>query len=278
MLRIKGLLRRLTRPFLHVLFKPLLRTLGYKPESLNLGLPESIYFKNQDGLRTIRRLHQEYLRTTGWIESKNANQAIRDGEYLPWTSYAFTHWFDSRDVSKQLMLEFGSGASTLYWAASFKNVISVESDLEWFTRVKNAVANKKNITLHSILGSSNQTKYDNQEWESLKDSYDKDRILFPEVVYSFDDLDLSNLASVIPDADWIFIDGGPRNFYTEFALIFAKPGVIFVLDNSDEEYTLPARASLIEANFVEIPFHSLGPLNPFSWTTSIFITSLGVLK
>lgn len=70
MRRIKGLLRRFTRPFLYLAFKPFLRILGYKHEPLNLGLPESIYFKDEDTLRSIRRLHQEYLRDTGWIESK----------------------------------------------------------------------------------------------------------------------------------------------------------------------------------------------------------------
>lgn len=257
---------------------PFLRSLGYKSGSLNLGLPESIYFKNEDDLRSVRRLHQEYLRESGWVESKNANQAVRSGHYPPWTSYAFTHWFESRNVSDLSILEFGSGASTLYWANAFKTVDSIESDSEWLSREKGTVVDNTKIHLHSLTGNSYRVDLNEQNWNTLKEIFDDDKSYFPEVTHNFEDVDVLNLTRLISKADWIFIDGGPRNFYTKLVLTCAKPGVVFVLDNTDEAYTLPARTALLKANFVEIPFHSLGPLNPYSWTTSIFISSLEVLK
>ena len=237
-----------------------------------------MYFKGQDSLRSVRRIHQEYLRQTGWLESKNANQAIRNGKYLPWTSYAFTHWFETKDVSDQTLLEFGSGASTLFWADHFRQVDSVETDESWLERVQVLVANIPNIALHALTGGKNLKDFIGKSKSAFHEIYEMDRTLFPEVSKEFMDIDFNALKEMVRNADWIFIDGGPRNFYCEFSLAYARKGTIFVLDNADEDYTLIARNSLIKYGYVEIPFHSLGPLNPFSWTTSVFVSSLEQLK
>ncbi len=62
---------------------PFLRYQGYKKTSLNFALPESHYFKGEDSLGSLNQIHKRYLKETGWVESKNANQSIRDGKYIP---------------------------------------------------------------------------------------------------------------------------------------------------------------------------------------------------
>lgn len=275
---INRLFRAFSRRIIYFFFIPLLRSLGYRAKSLNLGLPESMYFKGQDSLRSVRRIHQEYLSHTGWLESKNANQAIRNGKYLPWTSYAFTHWFETKDVSDQTLLEFGSGASTLFWADHFRKVDSVESDKLWLERVQILVSNIPNITLHPLKGGNNSKDIIADSQSAFHEVYEKDRSLFPEISNEFWEIDFDALKKIVGNADWIFIDGGPRNFYCEFSLSYARKDTIFVLDNADEDYTLIARNSLIKYGYIEVPFHSLGPLNPFSWTTSVFVSSLEQLK
>ena len=132
--------------------------------------------------------------------------------------------------------------------------------------------------MHSLVGNSYRVDLNEQNWNTFKKIFDDDKSYFPEVTHNFEDVVVLNLTGLISKPNWIFIDGGPRNFYAKLALTCAKPGVVFVLDNTDESYTLPARTALLKANFVEIPLHGLSPLNPFSWTTSIFISSLEVLK
>lgn len=275
---IKRYFRSWTRKSVAFFFKPILGIFGYKRKFFHPGLPESVYFKSQDSLRHARRIHKEYLSETGWLESKNANQSIRKGEYLPWTSYAFIYWFESKKTTNQSILEFGSGASTLFWAKHFTRVDSVESDDLWFSEVGALVENLSNVSLHPLTVSKKSQNLRWNTYSAFQEVFELDKSFFPEVSNKFEDIDFVFLAEKVSKADWIFIDGGPRNFYCLFALTYARKETIFVLDNADEDYTLPARQMLMESDFIEIPFHSLGPLNPFSWTTSIFIRSIEQLK
>jgi hypothetical protein len=105
-----------------------------------------------------------------------------------------------------------------------------------------------------------------------------DKFLSPEVIGEFELIDFDHIANLAASADWIFVDGGPRNFYTNFVLRYVKEESIFVLDNTDETYTKCSRDALKQAGYAEIPFHSLGPLNPFSWSTSVFVKSFDSLR
>ncbi len=105
-----------------------------------------------------------------------------------------------------------------------------------------------------------------------------DKFLFPEVIGEFELIDFDHIANLAASADWIFVDGGPRNFYTNFVLRYVKEESIFVLDNTDETYTKCSRDALKQAGYAEISFHSLGPLNPSSWSTSVFVKSFDSLR
>ena len=107
------------RQLIRIYTFPILRYLGFKRNPLSLGLPESHYFFGEDALGSLNQLHKRYLTETGWIESKNSNQSVRNGEYIPWTSYAFTHWVEHKNFLNSNILEFGSGASTLFWSSKF---------------------------------------------------------------------------------------------------------------------------------------------------------------
>jgi hypothetical protein len=82
----------------------------------------------------------------------------------------------------------------------------------------------------------------------------------------------------ISSADIIFIDGGPRILAAKICSEFSLDSQLIVLDNSDREYERNASLILENEGYVEIPFTGLGPLNPYSWTTSFFIRELSTIQ
>lgn len=76
-------------------------------------------------------------------------------------------------------------------------------------------------------------------------------------------------------ASLILVDGGPRNLAMYLASKYASPSALVVVDNSDTYELREGVEYLLQAGFTEIPFRGLGPLNPYEWTTSVFVKSLG---
>ena len=253
---------------------PALRSLGYCRTDKKMGLPQSIYFKNEDSFGSIRQIHRHYLRSSGWLESKSLNQSVENGEYIPWTSYAFTSWVKQRNLTGKNLLEFGTGASTIFWQRKFGHVIGIETDCAWRDQVTSLVADTENVSILPLCRVDTFAADQSNNFSSFKETFNFDLHTFPELKCNFNHINFDILVDSVKNADWIFIDGGARNFYTAISVDYAKPGAVIVLDNSDSDYTLPARKLLKGQGFAEIPFHSLGPLNPFSWTTSVFVKDL----
>lgn len=88
---------------------------------------------------TFTPLHS-FVRS-GHFRSSFARKAVdRSGKPLPWYTYPAIDFlrsqapFDSRRV-----LEFGSGQSSLWWAANGASVLALEDDAEWGGNVRSAV-------------------------------------------------------------------------------------------------------------------------------------------
>jgi hypothetical protein len=60
----------------------------------------------------------------------------RGGKPMPWMSYAVTAFFDQLDLRDCSVFEFGSGYSSLYWAERAKDVVTVETELEWVEKLR----------------------------------------------------------------------------------------------------------------------------------------------
>src|SRR5947207_12916151 len=68
--------------------------------------------------------------------------SIRDGElrdqqgnYVPWFTYPAIEALKNWDLSDKRVFEYGSGYSTLFWAAGAKEVVSVEHDAAWYEKI-----------------------------------------------------------------------------------------------------------------------------------------------
>jgi hypothetical protein len=122
---------------------------------------------------------------------------------LPWISYDAISFIDKYLNNNSVLLEYGSGMSTFWYAQHAGTVYSVEDNLEWFENV------------NSIL---------------------KKAILDYKVIYEYkqgaDYSGFMNAGSV--RFDMIMIDGSDRAACAANAINLVKNGGVIYLDNSDK--------------------------------------------
>lgn len=132
----------------------------------------------------------------------------------------------------------GGGASSLFWSKEAKRVITIEDNQDWYTQIHNL-------------------KQDNQQI-FLKNG---------EEYYSFP-------LTLQEKFDVVVIDGSYRNKCAEISQslidLQSISGAMIILDNSDWLYK--TAKFLREQDFIEIKFHGFAPINPYTHTTSIFLT------
>lgn len=77
-----------------------------------------------------------YLSKAGWIESRAARVAIdASGQAIPWLTYPAVRLLSDRIAPSWRVLEFGSGMGTIWWSRRVREVIAVEHDESWASRL-----------------------------------------------------------------------------------------------------------------------------------------------
>ena len=152
-------------------------------------------------------------------------------EVLPWYTYPAIEYLSSLDFSESEVLEFGAGSSSVWWASRSKSVLAVEHNREWAETLQKKISN-----LH-IEFASTESEYLN--------------------------------AGVGNKFDVVIIDGVWRQECVDLAGTLLNENGIVILDNADW-HPLAARKLREELNLLQVDFHGFGPINDYTWTTSIF--------
>jgi len=80
--------------------------------------------------------NESYLYQSGWMDSISLDKPVNiNGQSLPWMNFPMIDILKDRVTSDMVVFEYGSGHSTLFFAALAKRVISVEHDQQWFKLV-----------------------------------------------------------------------------------------------------------------------------------------------
>jgi len=137
----------------------------------------------------------------------SAAQKLRPVPWLTEESIIFLEEFFQKNCNPKI-LEFGSGASTYWFAKRTSNLVSVEHDKRWFKNVK--------LTL-----------------ESDSEVFSVDYNLVPRSYHWFCDN--------FPDDyfDLILVDGRNRKACLINAVRILKPGGVLMLDNAERDYYHP---------------------------------------
>lgn len=183
-------------------------------------------------VRVFRCLAKAYGQ---WQTIREWASVDAQGNPVPWYTYPAIEFLSHLELKDFNVIEYGSGNSTLWWAGRAKRVTSVEDDENWYVKIKNKISSD----LCSI---------------DYKLEIDPDKYCI--------------MAS--KKHDIAIVDGSHRRACLEHLYKIDWEGIMLILDNSD---WYPKSVQFIQDNFgwVQIDFHGFGPINDYTWTTSIFI-------
>lgn len=195
----------------------------------------------------VGRLHAAYrlatdetsfLRQRGWFESYLYGQARDAGsEALPWLTYSFIDFISPRLNTQMKLFEYGSGASTRWWAARVGSVIACEHDPQWAERVRETLPDNANVVYRPLSGG------------------------YAEEITRHD-----------LDFDIVVIDGRDRVNCARFCQGLKEEAVI-VWDNADRSTYKEGLMLLRNRGYNMIEFAGMGPINIYGWSTAVLYHS-----
>lgn len=194
------------------------------------------------------------------------------GHRVPWLVFSCIAFLDKWLNESMHVFEYGSGGSTLYFAAKTAKVISIEHDAKWFGHAQKVIeqAGYENIQYNLI------------EPKAAADSLNKDCTQPRNYVSCFTEYkgyEFSTYALAIDEYanesfDLIIVDGRVRHSCIAHAMQKVKKKGALLLDNADRLYYLKPFPELFEqdkwklVNFVgHFPYGPASILN----TTKLFI-------
>jgi hypothetical protein len=176
----------------------------------------------------------QYRTIKNWDCIDNQNKKI------PWYTYPAIEYLSNLDFTQQSVFEYGSGNSSLWWSKKAKSVVSIEHDKEWYDKVRSSFGGNQ-----TLLYKENNSEYE-ESITTLNDKYDV-----------------------------IIIDGIRRvecaNIIEKYLNKESNEGCLVILDNSDW-YKNTSRFLRESLDLIEVDFHGFGPINNYTWTTSIFVS------
>lgn len=186
---------------------------------------------------------------------------VDPNDAIPWYTWATVHWLESWLRPDMRVFEWGSGGSTLFFAARCAQVISVEHDRELvpplFQRLQASGLHHK-VTFHICPPDD----YYLPEYESQDPHYAS--------THNF-----KHYASAIdqyPDGHFNFVavDGRARPACIKHAIPKVAPNGVLLLDNA-ERYYYTAGVDLIPADWTMVCMYDHGPGNWYRWLTNIWL-------
>jgi len=179
-----------------------------------------------------------YLNDIGWINSMTTQSVIdKDGNPLPWVTYPFIRFIDEKLNHNLDIFEFGSGNSTLFYAARVASVDSVENDKFWFEKIRNTVPQNT-------------------------------RLFFCHLEYGGE---YGNFASTTDKPyDMIIVDGRDRVNCCKKSIAALKPGGVVVLDDSERTQYADGVDYLLQSGFKKIDFWGIAPMVNNHKSTTLF--------
>ncbi|MCL6493525.1 MAG: class I SAM-dependent methyltransferase [Ignavibacterium sp.] len=164
-----------------------------------------------------------YLCDEGWFKSLDCGEPVdKNGEPIPWFTYPAIDFLKERLNKNMTVFEYGSGSSTLFFAKRVKEIISVETDKEWYEKIKLKMPANVKIIL-----------------------YEKDK---SDINYS------KVIDSLNKKYDIILIDAIERNEVLMNAANYLNEGGVIILDNSDRIEYKNSINELIDFHFYKIDF------------------------
>jgi hypothetical protein len=190
-------------------------------------------------------------------------------EPVPWMTYPAVTFLNDLVESHHRVFEFGSGGSTHWWRARAEKIVSVEHDPLWGAET-GAIVRPASNTPPAMNVAAHLARVEPFADTKAANGGDADSayaaylaVLLDQPSHFF---------------DFIVIDGMARNTAASIAADVLKPGGAIIFDNSDRRDYGRGFEILREQGFSRIDFWGPGPINPYGWCTSLFVTDLSLFR
>ena len=181
---------------------------------------------------------RSYLRTTGWLNSMfRGKPRDRDRSEIPWMNYPTIAFLEERLHGDLRVFEFGSGGSTHFFARHAGQVGAVESDADWFERIRENLPPNATVLFRPAVDSGD----------------------YRRSIQEFDQ-----------EFDVIVVDGRDRVNCLEAAAGRLSGRGVIILDDFDRERYRAGVKGLEERGFRSLPIEGLKPLSYQKERTTIF--------
>jgi hypothetical protein len=179
-----------------------------------------------------------YLVDSGWTKSLLLGRPVdASGRPVPWMTLPFINFIEPRLRPDMQLFEYGTGASTYFYATKVKQIDSVEHDAQWYEKVQENLPPNARLMLVPIdRGGAYARSCGN--WA---------------VSY-----------------DIIVVDGRDRVNCMKSALAALATGGCLVLDDSERTEYLEGCDTLAQVGFKRIDFWGISPGLTYRKCTTIF--------
>lgn len=158
------------------------------------------------------------------------------GTPIPWFTYPAIEYLSQLNLSNSSVLEWGGGNSTKYFSERCRNILTIEHNIEWFIKLRENKFPNSDVMLVEPLQYGNPSFIAERKF------------------------------------DIIIVDGINREECMHTAYDILNAGGIIILDNSDRHPEIADEAR--KNGFTQIDFHGIGPVNMYTWTTTIFFKDI----
>lgn len=204
------------------------------PSPSRRGLQARRLFRRSGLLSPVALLLDSYLVKAGWFRSFRTGLSVdRNGEPLPWYTYAFTSFLDARLTPALRVFEYGAGMSSFWYAARAGEVVAVEHDPQWAATVRRKAPSNCTVLLEPQPG------------------------LYVDTIIERGPFDI------------VVVDGLDRPRAAAAALGELKPDGVIVWDNSDWPEFAEVLPRLQQHGFRQLAFSGMGPISRQGWQTSV---------
>jgi len=174
----------------------------------------------------------------GYIESSKTNKPCRkDGSPVPWMNYHVIQFLEERLTGELSLFEFGSGNSTNFYAALVKDVISIETDKQWYEHVHKTMPSNVNLML-----------FDSDNGERYCEIASRQNHKFDVIV-----VDANDRADCLMQAPAALTDKG-----------------VIILDDSHRDQYAQAIGFLANQGFRKLDFEGIKPGSIRGYRTTVF--------
>lgn len=180
-----------------------------------------------------------YLYDEGWFRSLDEKRPVdKDGNPIPWFTYPAIEFLKERLTKEMTVFEYGSGSSTLFFAERVKEIISVETNKEWFNKIINKLPSNARLIFY--------------DQNNFKCSY-------PEIIKTTNS-----------KFDIIIIDAIEREESISVSIELLREKGVIILDNSERDEYKSIIKFLYQNEFKKIDFWGIQPAYLNKSCTSVF--------